>query len=70
MNLSPYKRRPRLQIDKTKHQEADVLLVGTKRWLITSINGQKVALTAANADPPIHWHTTLDKLPKPTKETK
>lgn len=67
MNLSPYKRRPRLHVDQTKHQEGDVIPLGTKRWLITSIRGQQVSLTAANADPAIHWHTTLDKLPAPTK---
>ena len=68
MSRGPYKRRPRLIVDATKHQEGDVVQVGRKRWLIVTIRGQTVTLTATNADPAIHWHTTLDKLPTPIKE--
>lgn len=68
MAQSPYRRRPRLKVDQPEHYEGEVITLGKTRWLIIQLIGQEVTLTAANADPAVHWHTTLDKLPAPTKE--
>lgn len=69
MTRGPYRRAPRLHVKTAKHERGDVLLIGTVRWIIRTINGTNVTLEAANADPGITWHTTLSNLPAPTKET-
>lgn len=67
MSPSPYKRKPRLKVDILTHQEGDVITVDSTRWIIRSIDGDQVYLEASASDSRIGWHTTLDKLPAPTK---
>lgn len=47
----------------------DVVQVGGTRWIIRTIDGDRVVLEASNAPAGIVWTTTLDKLPTRTKET-
>lgn len=69
MSRGPYRRAPRLHVDKTAHRVGDAVHVGSTRWLIRSIAGHDVTLEASNTAAGIIWRTTLDKLPDPIKET-
>lgn len=45
-------------------QVGDTITIGAVRWVIRSIQGDAVTLEAANVQPGITWHTTLDNLPE------
>ena len=69
MSRSPYKDRPRLHVDTTKHELGDVVTVGNVRWAIRSIRDDHVTLEALNSSAGASvWHTTLNRLPAPQKE--
>ncbi|WP_449408031.1 hypothetical protein [Microbacterium maritypicum] len=68
MTRTPYKRRPRLLVDVTRHELGDVVTVGNTRWKIQELNGDRAVLEAMNIPGGIIWRTTLDRLPEPKKD--
>lgn len=69
MSPSPYQRAPRLKVNTTGHKIGDVITVGSTRWVIRTLLDQNATLEALNANSGIIWHTTLNNLPDPIKET-
>lgn len=63
----PYRKHSRLLVKDETWGLRDVVTVGRVRWIIRSIAGQDVNLTASNASPRVDWHTTLDHLPQKTR---
>lgn len=50
-------------VDRPKWSVDDLVVVGSTRWIIRSIRGDRAELEASNVSPGIWWTTTVDNLP-------
>lgn len=61
----PYRKPSKLRVDEHTWKAGDVVQIGGRRWIIRSIRGEDVVLTASNtSNHDVRWTTTLTRLPR------